>query len=101
MFGCFDAVALLSSKLMCRMAPLLGGNLSRRVFLDRFAVLCSDGLFHVRKICAGNFGEFSSVVGQDITESVLVIFFAAFYRRARARVFVCVCVCAPHAPATN
>ena len=57
---------------MCRMAPLLGGDLSRRVFLDRFASLCSDGLFHVRKICAANFGEFSAVVGQEITESVLV-----------------------------
>lgn len=59
-------------QLMCRMAPLLGGDLSRRVFLERFAALCSDGLFHVRKICAANFGEFSSVVGQEITENVLV-----------------------------
>ena len=57
---------------MCRMAPLLGGDLSRRVFLDRFAALSTDGLFHVRKICAANFGEFCSVVGQEITESVLV-----------------------------
>jgi hypothetical protein len=57
------------------MAPLLGGDLSRRVFLDRFASLCSDGLFHVRKICAANFGEFSAVVGQEITESVLVNIF--------------------------
>ena len=60
------------TKLMCRMAPLLGGDLSRRVFLDRFASLCGDGLFHVRKICAANFGEFCSVVGQEITEQVLV-----------------------------
>lgn len=58
---------------MCRMAPLLGGDLSRRVFLERFAALSADGLFHVRKICAANFGEFCAVVGQEVTESVLVI----------------------------
>ena len=57
---------------MCRMAPLLGGDLSRRVFLDRFGTLSGDSLFHVRKICAANFGEFSSVVGQQVTENYLV-----------------------------
>lgn len=59
-------------KLMCRMAPLLGGDLSRRVFLERFAALSADSLFHVRKICAANFGEFCAVVGQEVTENVLV-----------------------------
>jgi serine/threonine-protein phosphatase 4 regulatory subunit 1 len=59
------------------MAPLLGGDLSRRVFLERFAALSADGLFHVRKICAANFGEFCAVVGQEVTESILVIF--SFY----------------------
>ena len=59
---------------MCRMAPLLGGDLSRRVFLERFAALSADGLFHVRKICAANFGEFCAVVGQEVTESILVCF---------------------------
>ena len=57
---------------MCRMAPLLGGDLSRRVFLDRFGALSGDRLFHVRKICAANFGEFCSVVGQQVTENSLV-----------------------------
>jgi len=77
------------------MAPLLGGDLSRRVFLDRFASLCSDGLFHVRKICAANFGEFSAVVGQEITESVLLEKFYALcqdelwgVRKACAEVFM-------------
>ena len=54
------------------MAPLLGGDLTQRVFLNRFAQLASDGLFHVRKILASNFGEFCAVVGQEITETVLV-----------------------------
>lgn len=57
---------------MCRMAPLLGADLSRRVFLERFAALSTDSLFHVRKICAANFGEFAAVVGQEVTESALV-----------------------------
>lgn len=63
---------------MCRMAPLLGGDLSRRVFLERFAALSADGLFHVRKICAANFGEFCAVVGQEVTESILVSFLILF-----------------------
>jgi hypothetical protein len=61
-----------NKQLMCRMAPLLGGDLSRRVFLDRFGTLSGDSLFHVRKICAANFGEFCSVVGQQVTENYLV-----------------------------
>jgi serine/threonine-protein phosphatase 4 regulatory subunit 1 len=61
------------------MAPLLGGDLSRRVFLERFAALSADGLFHVRKICAANFGEFCAVVGQEVTESILVSFFSFLF----------------------
>ena len=61
------------------MAPLLGGDLSRRVFLERFAALSADGLFHVRKICAANFGEFCAVVGQEVTESILVISIFLFF----------------------
>ena len=42
------------------------------LFLERFAALCMDPLFHVRKLCAANFGDFSSVVGSEPTETVLV-----------------------------
>jgi serine/threonine-protein phosphatase 4 regulatory subunit 1 len=62
-----EAVALLS-----KMAPLIGKEMSEAIFLERFAALCVDPLFHVRKVCAANFGDFSSVVGMESTEKVLV-----------------------------
>ena len=54
------------------MAPLIGKDMSEAIFLERFAALCVDPLFHVRKVCAANFGDFSSVVGMESTEKVLV-----------------------------
>ena len=54
------------------MAPLIGKEMSQRLFLQRFATLCVDPLFHVRKVCAANFGDFSGVVGSDPTEQTLV-----------------------------
>ena len=54
------------------MAPLIGKEMSEEIFLDRFAALCLDPLFHVRKVCAANFGDFSTVVGAYATENVLV-----------------------------
>jgi len=84
-----------AAALLCRMAPLLGGDLTQRVFLNRFAQLASDGLFHVRKILASNFGEFCAVVGQEITEAVLLEKFYALcqdelwgVRKACAEVFM-------------
>lgn len=47
--------------------------MSEAIFLERFATLCTDPLFHVRKVCAANFGDFSSVVGLESTEQVLVM----------------------------
>merc|ERR1719242_1480024 len=77
--------------------------MSEAIFLERFAALCVDPLFHVRKVCAANFGDFSSVVGMESTEKVLLPKF--FYlcedgvwgvRRACADVFMPVsCVCSP------
>jgi len=85
------------------MAPLIGKEMSEAIFLDRFASLCVDPLFHVRKVCAANFGDFSSVVGMESTEKVLLPKF--FYlcedgvwgvRKACADVFMPVsCVCSP------
>jgi len=85
------------------MAPLIGKDMSEAIFLERFAALCVDPLFHVRKVCAANFGDFSSVVGMESTEKVLLPKF--FYlcedgvwgvRKACADVFMPVsCVCSP------
>ena len=54
------------------MAPLIGREMAERLFLQRFATLCVDPLFHVRKVCAANFGDFSGMVGSDSTEQTLV-----------------------------
>ena len=75
----------------------------KQLFPQRFATLSADPLFHVRKVCAANFGDFSGVVGSEATEQVLLPKF--FYlcedgvwgvRKACADVFMPVsCVCSP------
>lgn len=57
-----EAVALMS-----KMAPLVGQDITERYFLPRFKALCSDPLFHVRKVCASSFDEMCSVPGPDVT----------------------------------
>lgn len=66
-----EAVALMT-KITC----LLGSELTEKLFLDRFGRLCSDALFHVRKVCASNFGEMASVVQRETTEKQLLRLFA-------------------------
>ena len=59
-------------QLLSKMAPLIGKDIVEKLFLERFALLCLDPLFHVRKVCAANFGDFSSVVGSESTEAFLL-----------------------------
>ncbi|XP_067128525.1 serine/threonine-protein phosphatase 4 regulatory subunit 1-like isoform X2 [Centruroides vittatus] len=91
-----EAVAML-----CKMAPILGKEITEHHFLHCFRNLCSDGSFHARKICASNFGEFCAVVGQETTIDYLL---SRFYhlcedsvwgvRKSCAEVFTTVsCVC--------
>lgn len=70
-------------QLLSKMAPLVGRAISESLFLERFAALCSDPLFHVRKVCAANFGDFSSVVGSEATEQVLVCLMSFIFKRFR------------------
>ena len=39
------------SKLMTKITTLVGADITERLFLDRFGELCSDPLFHIRKVC--------------------------------------------------
>jgi serine/threonine-protein phosphatase 4 regulatory subunit 1 len=64
---------------MSKMAPLMGRSSTERLFLNRFAALCTDPVFYVRKACASNFGEFCSIIGTDSTESVLVSIYDVNY----------------------
>ncbi|CAH1106535.1 unnamed protein product [Psylliodes chrysocephalus] len=58
--------------LMSKLAPLLGRDVTERVFLGRFTELCSSPMFYIRKVCAAHFGNFCAVVGKDAVEKVLL-----------------------------
>nr|XP_054918659.1 serine/threonine-protein phosphatase 4 regulatory subunit 1-like isoform X5 [Dermacentor andersoni] len=58
--------------LMTKMAPYIGKETTAALFLPRFVSLCQDSSFHIRKVCAANFGDFCSIVGQECTEDNLV-----------------------------
>ncbi|XP_051568660.1 serine/threonine-protein phosphatase 4 regulatory subunit 1-like isoform X2 [Myxocyprinus asiaticus] len=63
-----EAVAI-----MCKLVTMLSKDTVEHLLLLRFCELCSDArLFQVRKVCAANFGEFSSIVGQEATEKLLM-----------------------------
>ncbi|XP_033119730.1 serine/threonine-protein phosphatase 4 regulatory subunit 1-like [Anneissia japonica] len=62
-----EAVALMS-----KMAPLVGRGITERLFLPQFSELCRDPLFHIRKVCAANFGDICGVVGIEATEKILL-----------------------------
>merc|ERR1719319_952935 len=61
-----EAVALLS-----KMAPLIGQDMSERLFLQRFASLSADPLFRVRKACADVFMPVSCVCSPSVRQSEL------------------------------
>ncbi|KAG7478223.1 hypothetical protein MATL_G00078350 [Megalops atlanticus] len=63
-----EAVAI-----MCKLVTMLSRDTVENLLLLRFCELCSDArLFQVRKVCAANFGEFCSIVGQEATEKLLM-----------------------------
>lgn len=57
---------------MSRLAPLLGAQITERVFLRRFSELCANKVFYVRKVCAAHFGDFCAVARREALEQVLV-----------------------------
>ncbi|XP_030831729.1 serine/threonine-protein phosphatase 4 regulatory subunit 1 isoform X3 [Strongylocentrotus purpuratus] len=67
-----EAVALMS-----KVAPLVGKDITENYFLPQFTELCKDSLFHIRKVCAANFGDICSVVGEEATEKLLLPRFEA------------------------
>lgn len=50
---------------MCKLAPLIGKELTERVFLDRFIDMCEDDDTMVRRICATHFGEMCTSVSKQ------------------------------------
>ncbi|XP_012254171.2 serine/threonine-protein phosphatase 4 regulatory subunit 1-like isoform X2 [Athalia rosae] len=58
--------------LMCKMAPLIGRELTERLFLGRFVDLCVDETFYVRKVCAANFADFCAAASRTSVENILL-----------------------------
>lgn len=68
-----DDVKTEAVAIMCKMALMVGKDITERLILPRFCEMCCDcRMFHVRKVCAANFGDICSVVGQDATEKMLL-----------------------------
>lgn len=68
-----DDVKTEAVAIMCKMAPMVGKDITERLILPRFCEMCCDcRMFHVRKVCAANFGDICSVVGQPATEEMLL-----------------------------
>uniref|UniRef100_A0A8C3PR48 Serine/threonine-protein phosphatase 4 regulatory subunit 1 n=1 Tax=Calidris pygmaea TaxID=425635 RepID=A0A8C3PR48_9CHAR len=67
-----DDVKTEAVAIMCKMASMVGKDITERLVLPRFCEMCCDcRMFHVRKVCAANFGDICSVVGQQATEEML------------------------------
>lgn len=62
----------IDSQLMCRLAPLIGSEITEKVFLRRYLNLCEDIDMMVRRTCATHFGEMCTAVGKEKLFSKLV-----------------------------
>lgn len=60
---------------MCKMAPLIGKELTEKIFLDRYIALCEDKEFYTRKFCASHLGELCAAVGRKTLFRKLVSLF--------------------------
>lgn len=68
-----DEVKTEAMAIICKMSPMVGKDVTERLFLPRFCEMCCDcRMFHVRKVCAANFGDICSVVGGEATEELLL-----------------------------
>lgn len=66
------SIFYINSQLMCRLAPLIGSELTEKVFLTRYLDLCEDNDMMVRRTCATHFGEMCTAVGKEKLYSKLV-----------------------------
>lgn len=68
-----DDLKIEAVAIMCKLVTMLTKDTVEHLLLLRFCDLCSDTrLFQIRKVCAANFGEFCSIVGQEATEKLLM-----------------------------
>uniref|UniRef100_A0A8C2B9Q9 Serine/threonine-protein phosphatase 4 regulatory subunit 1 n=1 Tax=Cyprinus carpio TaxID=7962 RepID=A0A8C2B9Q9_CYPCA len=68
-----DDVKTEAMAIICKVAPMVGRDVTERLFLPRFCEMCCDcRMFHVRKVCAANFGDMCGVVGGEAAEELLL-----------------------------
>uniref|UniRef100_A0A5F4WI12 Serine/threonine-protein phosphatase 4 regulatory subunit 1 n=1 Tax=Callithrix jacchus TaxID=9483 RepID=A0A5F4WI12_CALJA len=69
-----DDVKTEAVAIMCKMAPMVGKDITERLILPRFCEMCCDcRMFHVRKKLMCNILKYiCSVVGQQATEEMLL-----------------------------
>ncbi|XP_051970172.1 serine/threonine-protein phosphatase 4 regulatory subunit 1 [Xyrauchen texanus] len=68
-----DDIKTEAMAIICKMAPMVGKDITERLFLPRFCEMCCDcRMFHVRKVCAAIFGDICNVVGGEATEELLL-----------------------------
>ncbi|XP_050459179.1 serine/threonine-protein phosphatase 4 regulatory subunit 1-like isoform X3 [Cataglyphis hispanica] len=58
--------------LMCRLAPLIGSELTEKVFLRQYLDLCESNDMMVRRTCATHFGDMCVAVGKEKLYSKLI-----------------------------
>lgn len=57
---------------MVRISPVVRQVLVETVFLPKFCELCSESMFHIRKVCATTIGDMCRAVGPQLAEDYLV-----------------------------
>jgi len=57
---------------MVRISPLVSRDVVEKLFLPKFCELCSESMFHIRKVCATSIGEMCRVVGPQLSEEFLL-----------------------------
>lgn len=66
------SIFYIDSQLMCRLAPLIGSELTEKVFLRQYLDLCENNDMMVRRTCATHFGDMCVAVGKEKLYSKLV-----------------------------
>lgn len=57
---------------MVRISLLVSKDVVEKLFLPKFCELCSESMFHIRKVCATSIGEMCRIVGPQLAEQYLV-----------------------------
>ncbi|XP_067934475.1 serine/threonine-protein phosphatase 4 regulatory subunit 1-like isoform X2 [Watersipora subatra] len=58
--------------LMVRISLLVSKDVVEKLFLPKFCELCSESMFHIRKVCATSIGEMCRIVGPQLAEQYLL-----------------------------